>query len=325
MDNLIFSELHAAGVISDASLHKIKSTDHSQNVSVYWDLRTILYLGVLLFTTGAGILVYKNIDTIGHTFILLFIAAVCTTSFIYCIKKSPGFTLKKSPDVSAYFDYILLLACLTFTCLIAYLQFQYHVFGFKYGLALFIPMLVLFITAYYFDNIAILSLAITNLGAWAGIAVTPLQILKANDFNSSTIIFTSMALGILLILTGIITTKRKIKEHFEYTYLNFGANILFISCLAAMFEFTAYKLLFMLALLLIGLFFYKKSLSDKSFYFLLITTLYIYIGLSNLAIYVIFYLPSFDIGSIYLAFFYFISSAIALMFFLIKTNKKFKI
>jgi hypothetical protein len=66
-------------------------------------------------------------------------------------------------------DYILLLGCLLLLILIAYLQFQYNVFGNRYGLATFIPMVLLFISAYYFDHIGVLTMAITNLAAWAGI------------------------------------------------------------------------------------------------------------------------------------------------------------
>ena len=53
-------------------------------------------------------------------------------------------------------------------------------------------MVVLFFCAYFFDHIGILSLAITNLAAWVGIVVTPAEILKSNDFNSVTIIYTGL-------------------------------------------------------------------------------------------------------------------------------------
>ncbi len=322
MDNQLLNKLHTDGILSDLSFSNIKLSDDTKILSVYWELKTMLYAGVLLFTSGASILIYKNINTIGHTFILLFIALVSAGSFMFCFKKSPGFSSHKVIGTNAYLDYILLLACVTFTILIAYLQFQYHFFGIKYGLALFIPMLLLFTVAYYFDNLAILSLAITNLGAWAGVSVTPLQFLHSNNFDSNTIIYTGLGLGILLVLLGFLSAKKECKAHFEFTYSNFGAHLLFISCLAALFIFGGFKYLWMLALLLISYFFYKKALVQKSFYFLLIMTLYLYIGLSYIIFQLLFSGNAFDVNILSLSFIYFIISAIGLFIFLTKMNKK---
>src|SRR5690606_17109609 len=53
-------------------------------LSVHWDLRSLLYLGILLTTTAAGILIYKNIDTIGHDAMLVATAALMIVCFAYC-------------------------------------------------------------------------------------------------------------------------------------------------------------------------------------------------------------------------------------------------
>ena len=105
------------------------------------------------------------------------------------------FSLQKTVSPSVFFDYILLLGCLTFISFVGYIQFQYQVFGNRFGLATFIPMVVLFFSAYYFDQVGVLSLAITNLAAWAGIAATPLKILQSSDFSSTNIIITGLLLG----------------------------------------------------------------------------------------------------------------------------------
>lgn len=324
MDISLFNKLHAEEVISNASLEKIKASDGKQLFSLHWELKTILYLGVLLLSTGIGVLIYKNIDSIGHTVILLFIGLICAGSFFYCIKNKLSFSLQKTASPNVFFDYILLLACLTFISFTGYLQLQYNVFGNRYGLATFIPMLVLFFSAYYFDNIAILSIAITNLAAWAGIAVTPATILKENNFNSNPIIATGLTLGVVLIVGGIITKKRNGKAHFEFTYTNFGTHILFISCLAAMFNFHGIYLVWFLLLAAICFFFYQKAVKERSFYFLLLLSLYGYIGLSYVIIRLLFYTANLDIGRFMLACVYFIASAISLIFFLIKMNKKLK-
>ena len=318
------AKLQAEGLLSASSTEKINARQRQRLFSVHWELKTILYLGVLLLSTGLGILVYKNIDSIGHTAILIFIAAVSAGGYSYCFKKKLPFSTGKVASPNSFFDYILLLSCLTFVTFIGYLQYQYHFFGDRFGLVTFIPMMVLFFTAYFFDHLGILSLAITNLAAWAGIAVTPTQVLKENDFNNGTIILTAFILGLGLIVAGIVSRKRSIKAHFDFTYTNIGMHVLFIAALAAMFQFDNIYLLCFLILAGIAFYFYKEALRTKSFYFLLILTLYAYIGFTYVVIRLLFYTLHADIGGLYLSFLYFIGSGIGLILFLIRMNKKIK-
>ena len=170
MSQPIFEKLHTEGLLSEESLNKIKALNERKTLSVHWELRTILYLGVLLLASGLGVLIYKNIDSIGHLAILIFIAALCVGGFFYCFKNKLPFSTLKVKAPNSFFDYVLLLACLCFIIFIGYWQFQYNVFSDRFGLVTFIPMVVLFFCAYFFDHLGILSLAITNLAAWIGIA-----------------------------------------------------------------------------------------------------------------------------------------------------------
>jgi hypothetical protein len=77
----IFEQLHKQNFISQEELDKIKQ---QQPVSVHWDVCTCLYFGIFLVTTALGILVYKNIDTIGHTAIVSAIGILCAVCFVYC-------------------------------------------------------------------------------------------------------------------------------------------------------------------------------------------------------------------------------------------------
>lgn len=324
MDTGIFEHLNAGGFLSDISISKIKAQKERQLFSLHWEIKTILYLGVLLLSGGLGVLIYKNIDSIGHQVILIFISLVCAGSFTYCLKTGLSFSRGKISSPNSFFDYIVLLGCCTFITLVAYLQFQYHLFGNRYGLATFFPMMVLFFSAYYFDHIGILSMAITNLAGWLGITVTPLEILDSNDFNESTLIFTGIALGVSLLCVAIITRKKNFKQHFEFTYQNFGTHILLISAIAAMIQFENLYLLCFLLLSGVVYYFYSRAMANKSFYFILIITLYTYVALSYIVLKLIDSAGDFGIMAIYLGFFYFIASGIALVLFLIRSNKILK-
>jgi hypothetical protein len=316
----LFQQLHQEGLISDDSLEKIKKAESIKVFSIHWELRTILYLGVVLLTSGLGVLIYKNIDTIGHQAIIGLIALISGGCFMYCERKKLPFSCAKVKSPNAWFDYILLLGCLTLLILIAYLQFQYNVFGNAYGLATFIPMVILFFCAYYFDHLAVLSMAITNLATWMGIAVTPLTIIRSNNFADTQIIFAGLLLGSLLVVMSAISKSKSIKPHFSFTYLNFGMNILFISTIAGMFEFDSLYLVWLLPLAVLVTYFYRQAVVHSSFYIILMLTLYGYIGVSYA-----FTKLLFEVSDAYgIVLMYFIASAIFLILFLIRMNKKIK-
>lgn len=323
MNFSVFEKLYAEGLISADSLERVRTRNSASLFSVHYELKTILYLGVLLLSTGLGVLIYKNIDTIGHMAVIGLIMLISAGSFTYCLKTKRPFSLQKVEAPTPFFDYVLLLGCLTFITLVGYTQVQYTIFGERFGLAFFIPMVVLFFSAYYFDHLGVLAMAITNLAAWCGIAVTPDKILSGNDFDDPALIITGLLLGAFLVAVAYVSKRYRIKEHFAFTYSNFGAHLLFISCLAAMFEFD--KIYFLWFLLLMGIagFFYRKAIQERSFYYMLILTLYAYIGISYVVVMLLLD-NDFSDGVLYLTMIYFISSAIGLILFLISMNKKIK-
>ena len=206
--------------------------------------------------------------------------------------------------------------------LLGYLQAQYNVFGNRWGMATFIPMIILFFAAYYFDHLGVLSIAIINLAAWAGITVTPMQLLKSNDFSNGKIIVTGIFLAVFLLVLLHVTMRENIKKHFAFTYKNFGVHLLFISLIAGMAHFESYYLFFFLLIAAVGYFQFIEAFTGKSFYFIVVVALYDYIALSYLCMYLLFH---FRINEgIYFAFFYFLLSAIGFIVLLITVNKKLK-
>jgi Predicted membrane protein (DUF2157) len=320
----LFKKLHAEGQIDDSALQKAQALEDHRLFSLYWELRLLLYLGVLLLTGGLGILVYKHIDTIGHQAVLAFIAVVTAGCFFYCFRKKSPFTWGKVQVADPFFDYVLLLGCLSLLIFLGYLQYEYDVFGSHYGSATFIPMVILFFAAYYFDHLGALSLAITNLAAWAGIAITPLSILKEGNFADTHLIFTGILLGAVLLLAGQLALQRRLKPHFEVTYTNFGLHLFFIASLAGLFTYDRIYLLWFLALMLIAWFFYTRAFARRSFYFIVVIVLYAYIALCYVVVQLLLNIPHPDLGTIALGLLYFILSAIGVAFQLVQLNRKLK-
>lgn len=320
-----YETLHAEGLIGDESLAKMRLKQQQPPLfSIHWEVRTLLYVGVLLLTTGLGILVYQNIDTIGHQFVLAFIALVCTGSFVYCFKHKAPFSTGKVKAPNSFFDYILLLGCISLLIFVGYLQYEYKVFGTNYGLATLFPMLVLFYVAYQFDHLGVLSMAIANLAVWMGVSVTPKQLLLNSDFDSTTIIYTYLILGIILLAAALLTQRYLFKPHFKFSYQHYGLHVTYIALLAAYFHFyeSGLALAAMLGIGALSYWMYTDAFKHKSFYFLLLVVLYSYIALSSLVVRLFTAIPNeagFELVALY-----FIASAVGFIMLLINLNKKLK-
>lgn len=325
MDYDLFKKLHQEGLISGPSFSRISAEEQQPLVSVHWDINTLLGAGVIVLSTGLGILIYKNIDTIGHQAILALIAVISIACFTYCGRKKSAFSQFKTPSPGHVFDYILLLGTLTMLTFTAYLQYQYQVFGTHYGLATFLPMVALFFIAYYFDHLGILNMAIVNLGVWMGVSVTPKALLLASNYNSETIIHTYLVLGLFLLLLAYLTIHFQFKPHFKFSYEHYGVHMSFIAMLSAYFY--DYRMgssfLWLIGVMFLAFLLYKDAVRHRSFYFSLLALLYAYIATSCLAER-FFAIASRDGGTAVLMFYYIPLSAAGFAYLLKKLNQKIK-
>ncbi|MDO6433105.1 DUF2157 domain-containing protein [Flavitalea sp. BT771] len=324
MEIPLFRKLHVEGLIPEESLRKAETLESQRLFSLHWELKLLLYLGVVLLSGGLGILVYKHIDTIGHQAVLAFIALVSAGSFLYCARKKPSFHWGKMAAADAVYDYILLLACLSLLTFVGYLQYAYEVFGHHYGLATFIPMILLFISAYYFDHLGVLSLAVTNLAAWAGIAITPLHLLQDSNFANDQVIYTGILLGWVLMAAGRWSSQSGRKAHFEPTYTNFGFHLYFVAALAGLFTHDSLYLLWFLVFAAIAWFLYTQAMARRSFYFVVFIVLYTYIALSYVVVQLLENIQGNGFNILVLGLLYFILSAVGVGSLLIRLNRKLK-
>jgi hypothetical protein len=268
--------LQMQGLLNETEQQKVSIHLAERPFSIHWELRTILYLGVTLLATGLGLLIYLNIDNIGHQSIVAGISLACLACFGYCFKNILPFSTSEVKNDHPFYDYVLLLGCLLFVILEGYIQFQYGIFGERYGLVTFIPAIVYLGVAYRFDHRGILSMGITGVAAWLGIAIKPLSFFD-QDFASEELIISALILGFILSGVSYLSVKFDFKKHFSFIFLNFGAQLVFVSSLTAVFTLD-YKVIFyhILAGECIYAYFYARA--EKSFYFLLLAAVYGYVG-----------------------------------------------
>lgn len=246
--------------------------------SLHNELRFFLYLSVLLFTSGVGIIIYKNIDSIGHIAILGLLLVLTVAGFYFCFKKAKGFHKDEVLFENPVYDYIVLLCTILSCVFIGYLQFQYEIFG--YGLSSLACSLVAFSCAYYFDNRSALSIGITGLATFIGITVTPKSLIENDIYSNPLLSYYGLALGILLLVWTEYSTKNSIKKHFRFVFLSFAQQLIGICCIAGLLE--SYWFIFAFFLAAAVYYFYKISYDMESTFLFVFTLVYGYIGFNIL-------------------------------------------
>ncbi len=290
--------------------------------SIFWEVRFMLYLGVLLLTSGLGILIYKNIDSIGHQAILAIIALTMGGCLTYSAKKSAPFTWDEAVSSSSLADYALLLGALLFGVFIGYLQFQYALFGSQHVLLFGGPALVYFYLAYRYDHRGVLQLGISGISAAAGLAVTPMDMLRNGVDLGHRSIWVGLILGSFFYAVAFVSEKQKWKSHFAFSYYHFALHFCLLAALNGMFlGGFRNKTFFLILLLPLAMAFGALARSRQSPYFLLCAVVYAYVGVTTWLIGTLISTSTMGEGAIYFLFLYFISSCAGTVLFFLNMKK----
>lgn len=220
-------QLKEQGLVSDEQITHIEPIITHQVVSVFYELRTLLYLGVMLFTTGVGFLIYKNIGQLGHVLAIIGLSLLSVVCLGYCFWKGKPFSKEKVGSPNPYFDYVLLLGCLLFVSVFGYLELQFGFLGQNARLISLITSVLFFFLAYRFDHLGVLSLAITAFVSFFGIAVSWNNLESFDQLHNI-----GLVLSLVLAGASILIERKGIKSHFTFTYLNFCALVYFLSAFA---------------------------------------------------------------------------------------------
>ncbi len=266
--------------ITEQQYESIRAYRGLKLFSVHNELKFLLYLSMLLFTSGIGILIYQNIDTIGHTALLGLLLLITLICFYFCFKNHEGFKKGEVPFPNPLYDYLVLTAVILSCTFVGYLQFQYQTFGTHYGLATLVPTIISFFCAYYFDNKSVLSIAITGMAAYLGLSVDPKHIFENEMINNTALSYIGLAFGLSLLLWDLYVAKINLKKHFNLVYLTFSLHLVSIACIVNLFE--EYWLVFGLVLGTATYYFYNLSFKIRSISLFIFTVLYGYIGMNIL-------------------------------------------
>ena len=314
----ILQALQEKNIITPEQNAIITTYERAKPFSIHYELRMLLYVGITMLTGGLGVLIYQNIDTIGHGVIVGLIALITLGCFGFAYLKRSPFTWEEIKNPSQFADFALLLGCMMFLVLEGYLQFQYNLFGTKYGLVTILPALIFIPAAYFFDHRGVLSMGLTALASWVGVSIAPLSVLAQNDFSAPNFLFTAIALGLTLSGVGLFSEYKNLKKHFSFTYLLLGSNLTLIATMTGMFNHANWFIYSIIAIgLCFGLFLYARK--TESYIFLLMGVIYGYIAFSYLLYKTIELINSESLSL--LAMYYFLISGVGVVIFLINIKK----
>jgi Predicted membrane protein (DUF2157) len=271
----VLNDLEGTGILSGEQVTLLRRIYGRELFSVHWELRLLLYAGIVTLTTGAGLLIAKYFAAIGHLALLAAIALGCAGCFAYCLRRGGGFSAEMLPAPDAAYDYVLFLGCLLLGTFQGYLELRYQVLAQHWNWWLLGSGLFYLFCAHYFDNRLVLSLALSTLGAWLGVKTSLFTEIRWEAALRGNALF----FGAAVVAAGAAQVRLGWKRHFLPVHLHLGANILLAALVSGVDSRT--RGLFYLAGLLAacaGSALYAQR--ARRFAFLLYAVLYGYLGVT---------------------------------------------
>ncbi|HEX9368456.1 MAG TPA: DUF2157 domain-containing protein [Vicinamibacterales bacterium] len=217
----------SAGAITGAQHDAIAELVRKDRFSVFVELNTLLYLGVLAFIGGVGWTIQTHFASLGDAAILSALTLTFCFCLYYCFSRALPYSSAQVESSGFAFDYVLYLGCLVLALEFGYLESQFHILQDGWDNYLLISAFVFFVLAYRFDNRFVLSLALSTLAGWFSLRLTHFPDVGGPSVRTSGLVY-----GGLVAVAGTGLYKAGVKKHFLETYLHVAGNVLFIALLS---------------------------------------------------------------------------------------------
>ncbi len=213
------TRLRAERVLSEPQAARFARVARREVVSVRIELRLLLYLGVVLLTSGVGLLVAQHHDAIGPVAIAATLALAGAGCLAWIARTSPPFSWGEVEVPSVAFDYVLLLGCLLLAADLGYVEAQFTVLGPRWPYHLLVVGMLEMLAAYRWDSRVVLGLSLTTLAAWRGVSVT-LHALGARASDDLRV--NAIVIGLVYVVLAALAVRLDRKAHFEPVFANLG-------------------------------------------------------------------------------------------------------
>lgn len=224
-------EMVRNGILEEKTAATLLRIARGELLSIYPELRLLFYFGVLLTTTGVGLLVKNKYQQLGPMAIAILIGAGALASFGWAVRQAPEFSWKEVSSPSLSYDYMLLLGVLLASADLAFIEVQFTPLGANWPWHLLLTSSLMAVIAFRYDSRTIFSLALSTFAAWRGLSVSLIEkpIWNASD---ETIRWNALVCGIAFVVLGRFLVRTKRKPHFEVVAVHLG----WLLILAALFS-----------------------------------------------------------------------------------------
>jgi hypothetical protein len=264
---------NSTGAITSAQHDALASLVRKDRFSVFVELNTLIYLGVLAFVAGVGWTIRTYSASLGDAAILSALTVMFVASLSYCFSRVRPYSHDQVEPSGFAFDYVLYLGCLTFGVGLGYLEFRFHLMQDDWDHYLLLSSFVYFGLAYRFDNRFVLSLALSTLASWFGLRLSHFP-----DVARSLRLY-ALGYSVIIATAGTALYRIGVKQHFLEAYLHVSANVLFIALVSAAVG-GDLEWLYLLGLLGVATVAIVAGVRFKRFAFVVYAVVYGYIGIS---------------------------------------------
>jgi hypothetical protein len=210
-----------SGILDEAKGRILLRLAQDKLVSIHPELRFLYYLGVLLTTTGVGLLLKENYQHIGPVAIAVGIGIGALASFAWAVRKAPPFSWGEVPSPSLSYDYALLLGVLLAAADLAFIEVQFTPLGAHWPWHLLITSLLMAGISIRYDSRTIFSLALSTFAAWRGLSVSLIE-KPLWHITDESIRWNAICCGLLFVLLGRFLQRTGRKPHFESIAVHLG-------------------------------------------------------------------------------------------------------
>ncbi|HEY7654628.1 MAG TPA: DUF2157 domain-containing protein [Methylomirabilota bacterium] len=260
------ARLRSAGVLADGQAAFFDRVARRRLVSIRFEIRALLYAGVLLLTSGVGVLLAEHHREIGPLAIAGGIALAAAACFAWVIRKAVPFSWRAVESPNVAFDYVLLLGLLLLAADLAYVEVQFTVLGPRWAYHLLVVALVYLAAAYRWDSRTVLGLALTTLAAWRGISISLVH--GASSVDDPPLRANAIALGALYVGAAALSVRLGLKAHLEEVYANAGLLLLLGALVSgALDDWMAWPAWLLLLLVVAGLVMWLSPRLGRSLHF----------------------------------------------------------
>lgn len=202
-------ELVKTGVLERGAAVPLRRVASGSLVSVRGELRVLLWAGVLLVTTGVGLLVKQHLDRIGPVALAVAIGVVALGCLAWAWRRAPDH------DASLAFDSVLLLGALLAAADLAFVEVKFTPLGPNWRWHLVIVAAAYAGLAFRFHSKALFSLSLTSFAAWRGVSIVGVAAPWGEGSHNDRLLVEALICGVLFLALGKLLGRVRVKAGFE--------------------------------------------------------------------------------------------------------------